>query len=94
MRGATTLDHKLKDTLKNQYAALHFFSDPDLQNIDSCKEFKSKISSFIKMESNSIFSVHDVYGVKLLFRLILNFIYLNDRKVRHSFKDVTNCMCD
>ena len=46
------------------------------------------------MESNSIFSVHDVYGVKPLFRLIINFIYLNDRKVRHSFKDVTNCMCN
>ena len=46
------------------------------------------------MESNSIFSVHDVCGVKPLFRLILNFIYLNDRKVQHSFKDVTNCMCN
>ena len=39
-------------------------------------EFKSKISPFIKIKSNSIFSVHDVYGVKLLSRFRLNFSHL------------------
>ena len=62
--------------------------------MDFYKEFKSKISSFIKIKSNSIFSVHDVYGVKLLSRLKLNFSHLNEQKVRHGFKDGTNCMCD
>ena len=54
--------------------------DPDLQNIDSYKEFKSKISPFIKIKSNSIFSVHDVYGVKLLSRLRRNLNNLNEHK--------------
>ena len=68
--------------------------DPDLQNIDSYKEFKSKMSPFIKIKLNSIFSVQDVYGVKLLSRLRLNFSHLNKHKARHGFKDGNNCMCD
>ena len=67
---------------------------PDLRNKDSCKEFKNKASPFIKINTNSISSVHDVYGVKLLSRLRLNFSHLNEHKVRHGFKDGTNCMCD
>ena len=54
--------------------------DPELQNKDSYKEFRSKISPFIKIKPNSIFSVHNVYGVKILSRL------------RFSFS--TNCVCD
>ena len=81
MRGATTLDHQLKDILKNQSAEPKFFGhhffycikiwngiDPELQNINSNKEFKSEISPFIKIKLNSIFSVNGVYGVKLLYR--------------------------
>ena len=52
-----------------------------MQNIDSYKEFKSKIS----------FSVHDV--VKLLSRLRPKFSHLNEHKIRHGFKDGPNCMC-
>ena len=107
MRGPITLDHQLKDILKNQSIEPKFFSHHFLltalkygtvlivtYKIDSCKEFKSKTSPFIKIKSNSIFSVHDVYGVKLLSRLRLNFSHLNEHKVRHGFKDGTNCMCD
>ena len=36
----------------------------------------------------------NVYGVKPLSRLRLNFSHLNKCKVRHSFKDGTNCLCD
>ena len=61
---------------------------------NSYKEFKSKISPFIRIKPNSIFSVHDVYGVKLFSRLRLNFSLLNEHKVRYGFKDGTNCMCD
>ena len=68
--------------------------DSVLENIDSYKASKSKISPFIKIKSNSIFSAHDVYGVKLLSRLRLNFRHLNVHKVWHGFKDGTNCMCD
>ena len=88
---------------RTKYSQSSFFSycikiwnglDPDLQNKNSYKEFKSKISPFIKMKSNSIFSVHDGYGVKLLSRLRLNFSHLNEHKVQHGFKDGNKCMCD
>ena len=55
---------------------------------------QSKISPFIKIKSNSISSVHNVYCVKLLSRLRINFSHLNEHKVWHGFKDGTNCMCD
>ena len=35
-----------------------------------------------------------MHGVKLLSRLRLNSSHLNEHKVRHGFKDATNCMCD
>ena len=48
--------------------------DLDLQNTDSYKQFKSKILPFTTIKSNSIFSVHEAYGVKL------NFSHLNEHK--------------
>ena len=66
--------------------------DNDLRNMASYKVIKSKILLFIKMKSNSIFSVHDVYGVKLLSRLRLNVRHLNEHKFDNQ--DGTNCMCD
>ena len=108
MRGATKLDHQVKDILKNQSAepklfTHHFFFscfqirnslDPNLQNTDLYKKFKDKILSFIKIKSNSVFSVRDVYGVKPLFRLRVHFSHLNAHKVCHGFKDRTNSVCD
>ena len=68
--------------------------DPDLENIDSYKKFKNKISPFIKMKSNStIFSVHDVFGEKPISRLS-EISHLNKHKVQHNFKNGTDCMCD
>ena len=64
--------------------------DPNLQNIDSYKEFKCKLSPFTKIKSNSVFSVHDVYVIKTLSRLRYKFSHLNEGKVRHGFKDGTN----
>ena len=68
--------------------------DSDLQNLDSNKKLKSKTLPFIEIKSTSIFSVSKVYGVKLLSTLRLNFSILSQHKVRHGFKDATNCMCD
>ena len=65
-----------------------------LENIEPFEKIKSNILPFIKGKSNSIFSVHNVYEVKLLSRLRPNFSHLNKRKVIHSFKDGTNFMCD
>ena len=48
----------------------------------------------INIKSNCIFSVHEVYGVKLLPGLRLNFNHLNEPKFRYGFKDGTNSICD
>ena len=55
--------------------------DPDLQNIDSHKNFNGEIFPFIKIKLNSFFSVHNVYGVELLSQFRLNFSHLNEHKV-------------
>ena len=45
----------------------------DLRNIDSIKKFKLIILNFARPRENSVFSVHDINGLKLLARLKLNF---------------------
>ena len=44
-------------------------------------------------EENSLFSVYDPYGVKLLTRLRLQFIHLKEHKFRHGFGDTACPMC-
>ena len=58
------------------------------------KELKGKIVPFIKIKSNPVFSMHNVYDVKLLFRVRINFNHLDEHKVGHGFKDKTKSMCD
>ena len=70
------------------------FLDHDIQNIDSCKEFKSKMLSFVKAKSNFIFSVCYGYSIKFISRLRLNFSNLNEQKVCHGSRDGTNTMRD
>ena len=38
--------------------------------------------------------MYDVYGVKRVSGLSLNFSHPNEHRVPHSFKDGTNFMCD
>ena len=44
-------------------------------------------------KENSLFSVYDPFGVKLLTRLRLQFSHLNEHKFRHGFNDTLNPMC-
>ena len=94
---------KLKDILKNQSAKPKFFSDHFfLIALKYGMVLTYKIYTHIKnsraryrhLLSNSIFSVHGVYGVKHLSRLRLDFSHLNEPKVRHGFENGTNCMCN
>ena len=43
-------------------------------------------------KENSVFSVYDPYGVKLLTRLRLQFIHLKEHKFRHGFGDTVSPM--
>ena len=46
-----------------------------------------------KKKKNSVFSIYDPLGVKLLSRLRLQFSHLNEHKLRHGFGDTINAMC-
>ena len=46
-----------------------------------------------KIQKNSIFSIYDPLGVKLLTRLRLQFSHLNEHKFRHGFGDTINAIC-
>ena len=134
VRGATTLDHQVKEILKNQSADPKFFShrffpccikiwnglNPNLSLSSFVNLFipnalflytletseNRKIlwcfqgveegcngNKWVKIKSNSIFSVHNEYDIKFLSRLRLNFS-INEHIVCHDFEDGTYCMCD
>ena len=53
------------------------------------------LKKLIKCEKkeNSLFSIYDPLGVKLLTRLRLQFSNLNEDKFTHGFEDTINTMC-
>ena len=46
-----------------------------------------------KKKENSVFSIYDPLGGKLLTRLRIQFSHLNEYKVRYGFGDTINAMC-
>ena len=65
--------------------------NPEIINAKSIYNFKKSIITE-KLE-NTLYNVHDPIGVKLLWRLRLQFTQLNKHKFRHSFHDTVNPMC-
>ena len=63
----------------------------EIRKAKSLSIFKKLIVSHEK--ENSLFSVYDPFGVKLLTRLRLQFNHLNEHKFRHGFNDTLNPMC-
>ena len=58
------------------------------------KCFKSMLMKFFFSQEESLFSIHDPTGVKLLTRLRLKFSHLNENKFRHNFEDTVVALCD
>ena len=56
--------------------------------------FKKNLLNFIRPSANSIFNIHNPYGIKLLTRLRLGLSHLRDHKFRHCFQDTLNPLCD
>ena len=44
-------------------------------------------------KENSLFSIHNPFGVKILTRLRLQLSHLNERKFRHDFENTISPMC-
>ena len=63
----------------------------NIRNAKSLSFFKRSIVS--QEKENSLFSVYDPSGAKLLTRLRLQFSHLNEHKFRHGFNDTFNPMC-
>ena len=63
----------------------------DIRNAKPISIFKKLILS--KKYGNSLFSVFDPRGEKLLTRLRLKFSHLKEHKFRHGFADTINPMC-
>ena len=63
----------------------------EIRNSKSVGAFKKLIKC--EKKENSIFSIYDPLGVKLLTRLRLQFSHLNEHKFRHGFGDTINAIC-
>ena len=63
----------------------------EIRNSKSVCAFKKLIKC--EKKENSIFSIYDPLGVKLLTRLGLQFSHINEHKFRHGFVDTINAMC-
>ena len=64
--------------------------DRKIKNSGSLSIFKKKLLSFIQPCVNSIFNIHNSYGIKPLTRLYLGLNYLCDHKFRYCFQDTLN----
>ena len=65
-----------------------------IQDVECTKLFKSILKYFFSLNQRFFFSIYDPVGVKLLTRLRLQFIHLNEYKFRPNFKDWLSPMCD
>ena len=56
--------------------------------------FKMNFLSFIMLRANSIFDIHNSYGIKLLTKLFLGLSHPHNHKLRHWFLGTLNPLCD
>ena len=90
--------------MRNSFSYLHHYTKADVQNIKkSIKHFNWGKNSWIpfhifkkvtvtEKKENSLFSVYDLVGVKLLTRLRLQLNCLNEHKLRHGLGDTVTLM--
>ena len=67
--------------------------DPDVRNVETYSLFRKNLLAFIRLIENSISSIYDPLGIKLLHRLQLSFSHLREHKFRHNFADTVNPLC-
>ena len=68
--------------------------DPNLRNSKSISVFKKKILHFIRPSPNSFFDCHNPIRIKLIIRLRLGLSHLRERKLKNSFQDTINPLCN
>ena len=87
---------------KSEYFANSFFPytmmewnkfSLEIRNSELYSIFKKYLLKFIKTIPNRIFSVANIYGIKLLTRLRVGLSHLREHKFRHNFQDTINPLC-
>ena len=63
-----------------------------LKRLNRLKNYKKTLMKVIRTKENSVLGVSDIYGIKLLTCLRLNFSHLNEHKFRNNFNDTINLM--
>ena len=63
------------------------------RNSENIKIFKRRLLEFTRTSRNSIFSIYNAYGIKLLTRLPLGLSHLNKHKFKHRFNGTINPIC-
>ena len=61
--------------------------------IEQSHQSNKELLEFIRPSPNSIFDIHNPYGIKLLTRLRLSLSHLNEYKFKHGFNDAINTIC-
>ena len=57
-----------------------------IRNADSFKVFRKRLLSFIRPIPNSIYNIHNPFGVKYLTRLRIRFSHLKEHKFKYNFQ--------
>ena len=68
--------------------------DLNIRNSASLNAFKKKLLNFIRPCANSIFDIHNPFGIKILTRLRLGLSLFHEHKFRHCFQDTLNPLCE
>ena len=65
----------------------------EIRNSKSYSTFQKSLLKFTRTIPNSVFSVTDIYGIKVLTRLRVGLSDLREHKLRHKFQDTINPLC-
>ena len=67
--------------------------DKKVHQSSSFLAFHNFLIKSIRPSSNSVFGIHDPFGIKLLTRLHIGLSHLGEHKFRHNFQDTINPLC-
>ena len=68
--------------------------DNNIRNSKLASVLKKRILKFIRPSPNSMFNLHNPYGIKLLARLRVGLSHLRDHKFRHNFQNYLDPFCN
>ena len=67
--------------------------DPGSRKVKTYSLFRKNLLPFIRPIEDSIYSIYDPLGIKLVHRLRLGLSHLREHKFRHNFADTMNPLC-